>query len=62
MVMFWAVLLAVSILLYVLLDGFDLGVGNIYGYLRSRTSRPSPISGATIAPRLKFFAPVRLRD
>ena len=25
--MFWVLLLAVSILLYVLLDGFDLGVG-----------------------------------
>ena len=31
MVMFWASLLAVSILLYVLLDGFDLGVGMLFG-------------------------------
>jgi cytochrome bd ubiquinol oxidase subunit II len=27
MVMFWASILAISILLYVLLDGFDLGIG-----------------------------------
>ncbi len=31
MVMFWVSLLAVSILLYVLLDGFDLGIGMLFG-------------------------------
>jgi cytochrome d ubiquinol oxidase subunit II len=31
MIMFWVIVLAVSILLYVLLDGFDLGVGILYG-------------------------------
>jgi cytochrome bd ubiquinol oxidase subunit II len=31
MVMFWTALLAVSILLYVLLDGFDLGIGMLFG-------------------------------
>ncbi len=31
MVMFWVAILAVSILLYVLLDGFDLGVGILFG-------------------------------
>src|ERR1700704_1469902 len=31
MVMFWVSLLAISILLYVLLDGFDLGVGMLFG-------------------------------
>ena len=31
MVMFWVTLLAISILLYVLLDGFDLGVGILFG-------------------------------
>jgi cytochrome d ubiquinol oxidase subunit II len=30
MVMFWVTLLAVSILIYVLLDGFDLGVGMLF--------------------------------
>ena len=33
MVMFWVSLLAISILLYVLLDGVDLGVGLLFGYL-----------------------------
>ena len=32
MIMFWATLLAVSILLYVVLDGFDLGVGILFGF------------------------------
>ena len=31
MIMFWVTLLAVSILIYVLLDGFDLGVGMLFG-------------------------------
>jgi cytochrome bd ubiquinol oxidase subunit II len=31
MVMFWTALLAISILLYVLLDGFDLGIGMLFG-------------------------------
>jgi cytochrome d ubiquinol oxidase subunit II len=31
MVMFWVAILAISILLYVLLDGFDLGVGILFG-------------------------------
>ena len=31
MVMFWVSLLAISILLYVLLDGVDLGVGMLFG-------------------------------
>jgi cytochrome d ubiquinol oxidase subunit II len=39
MVMYWASLLAVSILLYVLLDGFDLGVGMLFGLTRSEAQR-----------------------
>ena len=31
MIMFWVSLLAISILLYVLLDGVDLGVGLLFG-------------------------------
>jgi len=31
MIMFWVAVLAISILLYVLLDGFDLGVGILFG-------------------------------
>jgi cytochrome bd ubiquinol oxidase subunit II len=36
MVMFWVAILAVSLLLYVLLDGFDLGVGILFGRDRQR--------------------------
>jgi cytochrome d ubiquinol oxidase subunit II len=39
MLMFWVMLLAVSILLYVLLDGFDLGVGMLFGLTSSETRR-----------------------
>jgi cytochrome bd ubiquinol oxidase subunit II len=39
MLMFWVTLLAVSILLYVLLDGFDLGVGMLLGLTHSETRR-----------------------
>jgi len=39
MLMFWVTLLAVSILLYVLLDGFDLGVGMLLGLTSSETRR-----------------------
>jgi cytochrome bd ubiquinol oxidase subunit II len=39
MVMFWVLLLAVSILLYVLLDGADLGVGMLFGLARGGAKR-----------------------
>jgi len=39
MVMFWVSLLAISILLYVLLDGFDLGVGMLFGLTSNETRR-----------------------
>jgi len=39
MVMFWFTVLATSILLYVLLDGFDLGVGMLFGITRSEAKR-----------------------
>lgn len=35
----WAIILALAIFLYVLLDGFDLGVGMIYGIIDDRQSR-----------------------
>src|SRR5271154_6115189 len=44
MVMFWATLLAVSILLYVLLDGFDLGIGILFGLTRNRVKRRAMLS------------------
>jgi cytochrome bd ubiquinol oxidase subunit II len=48
MIMFWVSLLAISILLYVLLDGFDLGVGILFGLANSEARR-SAMLGA-VAP------------
>ena len=39
MVAFWVSLLAISILLYVLLDGFDLGIGILFGLTRDQARR-----------------------
>lgn len=41
MAIFWTSVLALAILLYVLLDGFDLGVGILYGFTRDDTRRSS---------------------
>jgi cytochrome bd ubiquinol oxidase subunit II len=48
MVMFWVLLLAISILLYVLLDGVDLGVGMLFGLARSEDRRSAMLS--SVAP------------
>src|ERR1700730_3984903 len=48
MVMFWVTLLSVSILLYVLLDGFDLGVGMLLVWESSETRRRDML--AAVAP------------
>jgi cytochrome d ubiquinol oxidase subunit II len=48
MLMFWVTLLAISILLYVLLDGFDLGVGMLFGLTRSETRRDAMLNA--VAP------------
>ena len=48
MIMFWVAVLALSILLYVLLDGFDLGVGILFGVTRDEASRRSMMSA--VAP------------
>ncbi|WP_426418948.1 cytochrome d ubiquinol oxidase subunit II [Bradyrhizobium genosp. A] len=48
MIMFWVTLLAVSILLYVLLDGFDLGVGMLFGVAANEPRRYAMMS--TVAP------------
>ena len=47
-VMFWVAILAVSILLYVLLDGFDLGVGMLFGLTRDEKRRRAMMSA--VAP------------
>src|SRR5467141_1902627 len=46
--MFWVALLAVSILLYVLLDGFDLGIGILFGLTRGEDRRRAMLSA--VAP------------
>jgi len=46
--LFWAAVLACSILLYVFLDGFDLGVGVLFGTTRSEAHRVRMMD--TIAP------------
>src|SRR6202023_124199 len=48
MILFWTAILAISTLLYVLLDGFDLGVGIISGAAGSQTRRGAMMSA--IAP------------
>jgi cytochrome bd ubiquinol oxidase subunit II len=48
MVTYWVLLLAVSILLYVLLDGFDLGVGMLFGLARGAERRDAMLSA--VAP------------
>ena len=45
---FWAGVIAVSILIYVILDGFDLGVGVLYGATRDEQKRVQMMN--TIAP------------
>ena len=39
MIMFWVAILAISILLYVLLDGFDLGIGILFGLTGNEARR-----------------------
>jgi len=48
MVLFWVFVLAVATLLYVLLDGFDLGVGIIFGFTQDEARRRAMLS--TVAP------------
>ena len=48
MVTFWISLLAISMLVYLLLDGFDLGVGMLYGLTSDDATRTTMLN--TIAP------------
>src|SRR5215469_18225720 len=48
MVLFWVSVLALAVLKYVLLDGFDLGVGTLFGFARKETSRRAMM--AAVAP------------
>jgi cytochrome bd ubiquinol oxidase subunit II len=47
MIMFWVAVLAISILLYVLLDGFDLGIGILFGMTRDETWRAAMLSAVS---------------
>jgi cytochrome d ubiquinol oxidase subunit II len=47
MIMFWVAVLAISILLYVLLDGFDLGVGILFGLTRDDQRRANMLSAVS---------------
>src|SRR5258705_5600865 len=44
--MFWVTVLAISILLYILLDGFDLGIGILFGLTGSEERRRAMMSAA----------------
>src|SRR6201987_3184257 len=48
MVMFWVTLLAVSLLIYVMLDGFDLVVGMLFGVASNEARRHAMMSA--VAP------------
>jgi cytochrome bd ubiquinol oxidase subunit II len=48
MVWFWVFVLAISVLLYVLLDGFDLGVGILFGLTHNESKRRGMM--AAVAP------------
>ena len=66
MVMFWFTILAASILLYVLLDGFDLGVGMLFGTTRNEARRRDMLaavdrSGTATRPGWYRGAPRRIR-
>jgi cytochrome d ubiquinol oxidase subunit II len=45
--MYWVVLLVISILLYVLLDGFDLGVGMLFGLTHGEAKRSAMLSAVS---------------
>jgi cytochrome bd ubiquinol oxidase subunit II len=47
-VLFWVFVLAISTLLYVLLDGFDLGIGILFGLTRDEARRRAMLSA--VAP------------
>src|SRR5258708_13271414 len=48
MVMFWVLLLAISIVVYVVLDGVDVGVGLLFGLASGETRRSAMLSA--VAP------------
>jgi hypothetical protein len=63
--MLWVSILALSTLLYVLLDGFDLGIGIIFGFTSDEADRRRMLSAilralCCLAPfqrRLRYCCP-----
>jgi cytochrome d ubiquinol oxidase subunit II len=47
MILFWTGVLAISILLYVLLDGFDLGIGILFGLTNDESRRHTMLSAVS---------------
>src|SRR5471032_980036 len=47
MVLYWVFVLAVATLLYVLLDGFDLGIGILFGLTHEETRRRAMLSAVS---------------
>src|SRR6266700_6777795 len=47
-VMFWVAVLVISMLLYILLDGFDLGIGILFGLTGNEARRRAMLSA--VAP------------
>jgi cytochrome d ubiquinol oxidase subunit II len=47
MIVFWVAVLAISVLLYVLLDGFDLGVGILFGFTGDERRRHEMLSAVS---------------
>jgi cytochrome bd ubiquinol oxidase subunit II len=47
MVMFWVAVLIISMLIYVLLDGFDLGIGILFGMMHDETIRATMMSAVS---------------
>ena len=48
MVLFWVFVLALSTLLYVMLDGFDLGVGILFGLTQDQARRRAMLSAVAL--------------
>ncbi|HSX70802.1 MAG TPA: cytochrome d ubiquinol oxidase subunit II, partial [Pseudomonas sp.] len=44
----WAVIIAFSVMMYVVMDGFDLGIGMLYPFFRERGDRDVMMN--TVAP------------
>ena len=63
MVTFWVALLAISILIYLLLDGFDLGVGILFGCCRAARAAASHVGrGRALLGRQRDLACGDRRD